>query len=412
MTRFGLLIVPPVTHGHLLTQRPHTEYRSPRITKPIMAASVSSISKAFADAANSIHIPKPAGIPEYKDEGATASGAKGHAATALPTPPNSISPNLPAHSLAGRARRDLVGSPPSQIDSDVELGDALQHAKGASDHHAVSNLESGDGVITPALIARDFLPGIILGKGQVPVKDVIKHLCENLPGFADIPPAKARRIVGAALEGHVGGVEGNIEFEKTGWGRWNARVRTQPLRTINEHRATNAHGSVSGAMKIPGNAAAHRKPRRISGGSWAADSSLSSPSEHGDNVETGVFHQDLDAMSIDGDADHGVRYAPTRQQRDINTYSDTDEEDWASIGAAALRASSYGSRSGIHKQYKMHRGSRNRSPLPGGFARSLPGQHHHTSHKKSQPMNLDFTGVDANTQEREAIEALMRMGSM
>lgn len=379
-----------------------------------MAPSVSSISQAFADGAASIHIPKPAGIADAPDkDNAAVLAAYRHSATGLPTPPNSISPNLPAHSLAARARKEVVGSPPSQVDSDVELGDAMDSAKPSG--LPTNSSDSGHGAITPALIARDYLPGIILGKGQVPVKDVINHLCKTLPGFADIPPAKARRIVGAALEGHVGGPEGNVEFEKTGWGRWNAKIRTQPLHTINENRSSTGVGVPSSAMKIPGSSAAQHKPRRISNGSWAADSSLSSHSEHGDQD---VFHQEVDAMSIDEDADHGTRYPrPHSYNRNVdpNFYSDTDEEDWASMGTAALRAGSYGSGGRLHKHHKLHKGLRTKSPAPGGLSRSVPVQYRSHQNKRQQsqvPMNLDFTGIDANTQEREAIEALLRMGTM
>ena len=382
-----------------------------------MATNISSISKAFADGAASIQIPKPASVHDMTVKDIPAAlAAYGNHGTGLPTPPNSISPNLPAHSLAARVRKEFVGSPPSQVDSDVELGDAVDHNKSVG--FATNTVDSGHGNITPALIARDHLPGIILGKGQVPVKDVINHLCKALPGFADIPPAKARRIVGAALEGHVGGPEGNVEFEKTGWGRWNAKIRTQPLQTINENHSGSEGGNApSGAMKIPGNVVAQHKTRRISNGSWAADSSLSSPSEPG---EQDVFNQDVDAMSIDGDENHANRHPPTshhhNQHIDPNFYSDTDEEDWASMGAAALRASSYGSGGKGHRHHKYHKTHRNKSPGLGGFSRSVPTHHHHHHRKGTQlqtrqPMNLDFTGVDANTQEREAIEALLRMGS-
>ena len=378
-----------------------------------MASNVSSISQALADTANSIHIPRPAGVPNYHKDNIASLVAKGPANTGLPTPPNSISPNLSANSLAARARQEFGGSPPDQVDSDVELGDAVNDAKHSSG--VGPNIpENGHGTITPALIARDFLPGIILGKGQVPVKDVINHLCKYLPGFADIPPAKARRIVGAALEGHVGGPEGNVEFEKTGWGRWNAKIRTQSLRTISEHRSA-AGGLSNVAMKIPVNTTAHtRKPRRVSDGAWAAESSGSLPSDPGDNMETDVFHLDADSMSVDGDADHETQYSLAQKQYLVNTtYSDTDEEDWASMGPSSLRGTSYSTRGNMYKHSRTSRGSRTKSPMPGGSSRSLPAHHFNNSNHQHlrQPMNLDFTGIEANTQEREAIEALMRMGS-
>lgn len=347
-----------------------------------MAAHVSSISKALADHA-----------------------AKGKPYTGLPTPPNSISPNLPAHSLAGRARVDAAAaSPPSQVDSDIELGDAYGHAP--------VGVPADSGSITPALIARDFLPDIILGKGQVAVKDVISTLNRTLAGFADIPPAKARRIVVGALETRNGGLDGNVEFEKTGWGRWVGRVR-QPSRSEGMPMQTIVEGKATSPIDIgpsPGSArpAQRRDSRRFSHGSWTHESTMSH-SDRFDRMDTDVFHPDMDEMIIDGD-DNFSRYTRSHTPRTPATdyVSDTDEEDWASIGLDALRANSYTGRPGPSRRRRTSRRPSARSTSSDFVfsARSAPG----AARSKPSP-SLDFTGVDADDQERAAIEALMNMGS-
>ena len=138
-----------------------------------------------------------------------------------------------------------------------------------------------------------------------------------------------------------------------------------------------------------------------------------------------VTEHDVDGMEIDDDRPSPF-YKPSmrRISEDPTFYSDTDEEDWSSIGAAALRANSYSSEGSFPRYHAFKKGSRTRSPLP-PVPHSLPSHHKHYArhrlHSDADPTlkqrnstfaPLDFTGIDVDSQEREAIEALMKMGSL
>ena len=69
---------------------------------------------------------------------------------------------------------------------------------------ALSGLDASN-AITPAMLAKHHLPGIMLGNGPRPIRYVMGELTQSVPGFSRIPPAKARRLVVAALESRDGG---------------------------------------------------------------------------------------------------------------------------------------------------------------------------------------------------------------
>ena len=276
----------------------------------------------------------------------------------LPTPPNSISPTLPPHKLRSPAHRGHA--PAHQIDSDIDLQDAVDHAASlghpqALSSAALSGLESA-GAITPGMLARDYLPEVLLPSGPMAIRHVLAHLTQTVPGFARIPPAKARRIVVAALESRGGGGEnGDVLFEKVGWGRWDARIRGQPPREgqvpssgMDSHLAVSPPSSLvgsysmsnAGGLQIP-------KPRHFgdrrdvySGASWTGDSVLSSHDEEMDDMD--MVQHEADKMSLDGeDIDTASSHAaPEDMPISDNPDDVTDEEDWASIGPQALRRES------------------------------------------------------------------------
>ncbi|RPA84043.1 hypothetical protein BJ508DRAFT_324031 [Ascobolus immersus RN42] len=86
--------------------------------------------------------------------------------------------------------------------------------------------------ITPSLLAKHHIPRILLTHGPLAIRHLTAHLITALPPFSTIPPGKQRRLVVAALEGRsggtggrgVGGVNGDVVFEKIGWGRWSAHM--------------------------------------------------------------------------------------------------------------------------------------------------------------------------------------------
>lgn len=376
-----------------------------------MANKISNITQALA--AETAAASLPATVDVKLERGAlTAKNILAH--TGLPTPPNSISPSLPPHSFAAKASKELALLPPAHIDSDIDLQDAVDHANSQDQRQlSASPGDSGErhGNITPAYLAMHHLPDIVLDKGPVAIRHLMMQLAHNVPGFSDIPPAKARRIVVSALEGRAGGgLHGDVEFEKVGWGRWDARLKgdrpkdARSIFTIVESRPSVSR-TPTGALRIPNASVQRPRMRRVSHGSWVA-STVVSPAL---TARSGA-DDDIDMMSIDGESEDRFRKYTVPQAQD-DCYSDTDEEDWASAGPGSLLQSSL-----PHHDFRSFSLSRRASARLSisGIAKSMPAnaRPHYFARKSSTYSNLDFTGVEANNQEREAIEALMRMGSM
>ena len=326
----------------------------------------------------------------------------------LPTPPNSISPTLPAHGLKAQLQKARL----EPIDSDLDLQDGQDHPSGRS--ALGSPPYDSAGAITPTMLAKFHLPEIMLNHGPLAIRHVMGYLTTSVPGFAGIPPAKARRLVVAALEGRGnggegGGLDGDVEFEKVGWGRWDARRRGQAPR---ERRASPTSAPYEdGAIPI------------AKGSNWKMDRTRLAPygSSNGDDDSAIAFSHDdhgvsmldheADRMSMDGSASASCSEAP---DDDVVMNDDpedvTDDEDWAAVGAAALRATSYSaSAQGPPEQVAFSSRTYN-----GGGLRSYSA----TAGMARPPQlsTFDFSGTalagTSDAQEREAIEALLRLGSM
>ena len=395
----------------------------------------SSIGMAFAGKSASVDIPKPRDdSPAGRDSFAAVAGKMSKHHGMLPTPPNSISPTFPAHAFK-RAPHPPASPPaaPHHVDSDLDLQDAVehensqdqpQHALSAEALDSLGDLDSA-GAITPAMLAKHHLPNILLLNGPLAIRHIMGYLTTSVPGFSRIAGAKARRLVVAALEGRGsggdgGGLHGDVEFEKVGWGRWDARQRGQPPR---DRQRTNLSPAYSRAgVPIPG----HRNTSHGSSdklGTSHADSAVFSHSEmdYGDNEDV-VMHE-ADKMSLDED-DFGYASsspAPDDPNLDDDVASDvTDEEDWASIGAEALRARSLPKSAAplprhlyqpvpipIYSKASARSRSRGRGTPP-TFARSTS--------KPSIPVynstSVKLPSGVGGTQEREAVEALLSLGAM
>lgn len=309
---------------------------------------------------------------------------------ALPTPPNSISPALPPHGLKAQLQKAKL----EPIDSDLDLHDGQD---AAAARRTSPSLDSA-GAITPQLLAKHHLPEILLNHGPLAIRHIMGYLTTSVPGFAGIPPTKARRLVVGALEGRGGeggGVDGDVEYEKVGWGRWDARRRGQPAR----RGSTPADHDYSTGIPITKNAAGRGNADRshLDATSFGAGNSI--VFSHDDR--RGLMMEDeADKMSLDGSASASCSEAPDDDDIDMNDDPEdiTDDEDWAAVGAAGLRAESYAAQSG--RSFLGSPGCMR--PVATGMARS------------PQPFNLDFTALAATSdaQEREAVEALLRLGSV
>ncbi|RDA87550.1 hypothetical protein CP532_3995 [Ophiocordyceps camponoti-leonardi (nom. inval.)] len=324
----------------------------------------------------------------------TAVAVRGEMATvapcrALPTPPNSISPALPAHGLKAQLRKARLEA----IDSDLDLGDVRIRSPSPAAYEA-------SGAITSAMLAKYHLPEILLNHGPLAIRHIVGYLTTSVPGFSGIPPNKARRLVVGALEGRRDGeggadAEGAVEFSKVGWGRWNAHRRAR------HRQATSSSSSVaSSGAAIPISRVSTRSQRRARA---AEESSMHLSPYQLEEMET-----EADNMSMDGSASASCSEAPDDEVAINDDPNDvTDDEDWAAVGAAALRAESYPSMAAAWRDGN-NIGPANK--FGGGLRRPFVS----TCSGMIRPPHLPLLALaDASdAQEREAVEALLRLGSV
>lgn len=320
---------------------------------------------------------------------------------ALPTPPNSISPALPAHGLKAQLQKAKL----EPIDSDLDLQDGAE-----SDERSVSPAVDASGAITCAMLARYHLPDILLNHGPLAIRHIMGYLTTSVPGFAGIPPTKARRLVVGALEGRGGGegggVEADVEFEKVGWGRWDARARGQGAQ---ERRGTPLSEPSSYPSGIPISKRGGRGADRPKIGLSVPSDVDSMHFSHPGDRDVSMFDHEADRMSMDGSASASCSEAP---DDDIDMNDDpedaTDDEDWEAMGAAAMRAQSYPNMAAAESGRKLL----SSQVYTSGALRSFSASSGMA--RAPQPTNFDFSALSgtSDAQEREAVEALLRLGSV
>ncbi|KAI1369216.1 hypothetical protein F5Y08DRAFT_185201 [Xylaria arbuscula] len=326
----------------------------------------------------------------------------------LPTPPNSISPPLPPHGLKAQLQRARLDS----IDSDLDL------QNDSDSHRAVPSSFEAAGDITATLLAKFHLPEILLSHGPLAIRHIMGYLTTSVPGFAGIPPNKARRLVVSALQrgqGHGaegGGVNGDVEFEKVGWGRWSARRRGQATRPSLFRSASGESYSGSYPTHIPinrdmpWNASRSRLKAR-------AKSNGNSASFSHDDRDASVLEHEADKMSLDsldrpGSASCSEAPDAADTSMNDNPEDETDDEDWGAVGAAALRAGSYSSPADARRgagflSYRVYN--------TGGY-RSFSSNTRMLREPPLDNIDLDALAASSDAQEREAIQALLQLGSV
>ncbi|KAI5808881.1 putative Sin3 binding protein-domain-containing protein [Peziza echinospora] len=353
----------------------------------------------------------------------------------IPTPSTSRSPTLPpVYHLNHNS-----GAKPTSGD---RLGAVTTQAEDGSSHHGGTSpqryyptsasiaAQAAGSAITPSLLAKYYLPDILLERGPLAIRYLTGHLISSIPGFSNIPPAKQRRLVVGALEGRggssgtgessgalaAGGINGDVIFEKVGWGRWDARRKGDPPREV--ARVNNQ--SVPGISVLPP----------------GSESTAMSPDVRNWVGESGVFMQsedersrrsisplsspaeEADKMSLDEDA--SVSGSESAGE-DVDM---TDEEDWAKMGAEMLRRQA----SPVTSDAFSNAGGRASaigSPNvqiiygswgAGGSSFQTPGNFKHAeSYRYAANTNHGFgywdNGEKRNKEEQEAIEALVQLSS-
>jgi hypothetical protein len=322
--------------------------------------------------------------------------------TTLPTPPNSISPSLPPQGLKAQLQRARL----EPIDSDLDLHD---------EHGALGSPPyDSAGAITPALLAKFHLPEILLNHGPLSIRHLMGYLTTSVPGFAGIPPAKARRLVVGALEGRGGkgegaGVDGDVEFMKVGWGKWDAKRRGMVGRdaaALPARRTSPTSELYPTSIPIAKVAGWKVDRTRLAASGSSAGGPWSAAFSHDDRDN--MMDHEADKMSLDGSGSASCSEAPDDDDVRMNDDPEdvTDEEDWAAVGAAALRATSY--------QPQANRNFPFNNVYSAGGLRSCSA----TAGMARPPQfgNFGFSasalGDTSAAQEREAVEALLSLGSV
>lgn len=385
-----------------------------------LPTATSSIAMALAGKTSSVDIPKPRSIGHDKPgHTKTRHGYHCDQPALLPTPPNSISPTLPPQAYKHKYAVFPASPPtaPFQIESDLDLQDPVENTSHPKHDSVGAGLDSA-GAITPALLAKHHLPGILLTHGPLAIRHVMGYLTTSVPGFARIPPAKARRLVVASLEGRGTDNGTDVIFEKVGWGRWDARRRGQPARdrTAFNHSPPSrpSHLDHPQAVQIPRGAPWHNTDEGVVyGSSMTGDSAVFSHSDmdYGDHEDVTMLEHEADKMSLDED------YCSSSEPPDDAAVPDdewdegdiTDEEDWAKIGADALRARSLNGGGLLPRSSFAWRTSQQSvSRSGGGPANSILAK---SSPRQQFKFHLP-DDIAGDVEERAAIEALLQLGSM
>lgn len=346
------------------------------------------------------------------------------------TPPNSYTANTTLQSPHPTIRSPLSAS----LDQDSET----QYARVVPLSKEALSARDKEEVITPAMLAKEYLPKIMLGHGDMAIRHVMSCLNHNVPGYSNLSttdPARARRIVVAALEGKFGAnSDGNIQYVKIGWGRWLAHVRGQkPVirsgRTISKQRTTSLASEDGGyALSHNGSTGSPVRP-----GMTYANSQNASGMPYVDEALEDLSESEdfADNMSLDGlDGDDDEEAISSHGSED----DETDEEDWKSMGAAALRAKSNASTvhtSSRRKNYNLlcipshaindRRYSSSSSSRPAHSSRisSSAPMRSFLADAQTSPFTINnhpssplSLAVSDDEEEREAARALMSLGSL
>ncbi|CAI4211808.1 unnamed protein product [Parascedosporium putredinis] len=263
--------------------------------------------------------------------------------------PASAARDIPTASLSrDNLAAQLQKAKLEPIDSDLDLQDDQSGNEGSS----AGGFESA-GAITSTMLTRYHLPEILLNHGPL----AIRHIMGYLTTSAKLTPNSRDSSVAPGIP-----------------------IAKRAMRTADRARA-NASSSIGDSVVF----------------------------SH-DDRDIYMAENEADNMSLDDAASASCSEAP--EDDDMVMRDDpedvTDDEDWAAIGAAALRAGSYQNQAAAvaDRNYlspSVYNGGGMRSfSASAGMARSL------------QPANIDFSafGSTSDAQEREAVEALLQLRSV
>ncbi|KAG5360932.1 Protein STB3 [Yarrowia sp. B02] len=266
----------------------------------------------------------------------------------------------PSFGANSESSRSAVNSPPSGASSYLGNGPL--------------NTNSPVALAAAAAVTPERLSRLLMAQGPLAIRHLTTHLAMTIRGFGDLSLSKQRRLIIAALD--AGDQTNGITFEKVGWGRWaahqngetkmeaakpgelkgelpparerdvikqeidSATAARSSLASLARRRAsvsTNGHGRppMSPTLNPTDQAATY-----LMGGLVGASTA---PSAWTDDVDLEdddmMFHSSRkpmeNAVFDDDDEDDDVRDYDGQTR-----HSETDEEDWQSMGAESLRRES------------------------------------------------------------------------
>ncbi|KAF5100392.1 hypothetical protein D0Z03_000816 [Geotrichum reessii] len=251
------------------------------------------------------------------------------------------------------------------------------------------NTNSPLALAAAAAVTPEKLANLLLTQGPLPIRHITSHLSTTIPGFGDLSLSKQRRLIIAALDSidHVN----QIRFEKVGWGRWAAKKvsdtavsgKVAPLTHARKRReSASALAATSGTARPPlspnlkpldahvflddgdddkfsvlkssPNAAsallaAHNRNRHRRRSSVHRSRMMFKDledDEDDDENENAIEDDDEDEDDEEDEEDYAVagslelEESVGQRKQPARRHSETDEEDWQSMGAASLRRTS------------------------------------------------------------------------
>lgn len=274
--------------------------------------------------------------------------------------------------------------------------------------HVVTQLSEGaligldrSQTISTSMLAHDHLPKIMLGNGPLATRHIMSCLAQTIPGFSRIAPNKARKmLLDALMMRTVPLGDGLVEFRKAERGRWHAHVvgdasgHPADLDKHAKRHAASESDVESCAISRPGSEAPPSPDARFRD-VWASISMRS-------------HDEAADDMSMDDEASSG---------------EETEAEDWFSKGPQAMRDSVPAAVKVTHKRFNYNAAAMSSSMYRRRFSSSTSRSRQWsrpalvTSIAAQQALPSLSPGEQRSApthsiQERDAIQALLQLGSM
>lgn len=331
-------------------------------------------------------------------------------------------PSFGQHEGARSESRSAVNSPPGG-----NTGVSSYSGNGPLNTNSPVALAAA-AAVTPERLSR-----LLMSQGPLAIRHLTTHLAMTIRGFGDLSLSKQRRLIIAALD--AGDQTNGITFEKVGWGRWAAHQNGELATGTagsgeiikSEAKAGEVKREFDDSHSARGSSLASMARRRASVSTNGANgrppiSPTLNPTDQaatylmgglvGSSTASAAWTDDVD-LEDDDMMFHSSRKPieenavfDDEDEDDVRDYdgqtrhSETDEEDWQSMGAESLRRESMVSPPTLSLSQKTHSAAHSYAQSPTFF--NLDG-----NMRDSKEMN-----AAVRTKEEEAISALVQLRSL